>query len=120
MTLEQEMEKLEEQLNEVSDLVGKGIDMDKNVELCDKIIDKISILEKIIKLGLTKKEYYKTTQTQEELDEIKVQLDKLNDEINRLKQYIGDYNRTIDINPNTIYIIQLNTKDGMLKQKVST
>ena len=66
MTLEQEMEKLEEQLNEVSDLVGKGIDMDKNVELCDKIIDEIAILE-IITLGLTKKEYYETTHTQKDV-----------------------------------------------------
>ena len=81
MTLEQEMEKLEKKIDEVSDLVAKGIDMEKNIELCDKLIDEFGILEKIIKLGLTKKEYYETAQTQEELDEVKVQLDKVNDEL---------------------------------------
>tara|TARA_B100000795_G_scaffold224255_1_gene179641 strand:+ start:210 stop:467 length:258 start_codon:yes stop_codon:yes gene_type:complete len=85
MTLEQEMEKLEKKIDEVSNLVGEGIDMEKNIELCDKLIDEFGILEKITKLGLSKKEYYETTQTQEELDEVKVQLDKLNDEIDRLR-----------------------------------
>ena len=37
-----------------------------------------------------------------------------------LTEFSGDYNRTVDMTPypNAIYILQLNTKDGMLNRKL--
>ena len=37
-----------------------------------------------------------------------------------LKEFNGDYNRSVDLSqyPNAIYILQLNTKDGMINKKL--
>ena len=42
------MEKLEKKIDEVSNLVAQGgIDMGKNIELCDKLIEEFGILEQL-------------------------------------------------------------------------